>query len=202
MKRHDQVTGFILAGGGSSRMGRDKALLEIGGVALLVRTARLLEALVSGVTVIGPAERYAALGLRLAPDDDAGVGPLGGIATALRISGREWNLVVGCDLPYLSAEWLDWLIRHALGSRADAVVPETSRGLEPLCAMYRSRCAPTVIAAIARGVHKVTDGFAGVTMDRVTPAEWGAFDSEALFTNMNAPEDYEEARRRLEGKPA
>lgn len=167
-----------------------------------MRTARLLDPLVASVTVIGPPERYAALGLRIVPDDYTNVGPLSGIATALRISPAEWNLVVGCDLPYLSAEWLNWLIAHALNSRADAVVPETAKGLEPLCAMYRSRCAPTVAAAIANSVRKVTDGLATLMMERVTPAQWGAFDSDSLFTNMNAPEDYEEARHRLEGKPS
>lgn len=201
MKRYDQVPGFILAGGSSARMGRDKALLEIGGVPLLVRTARLLEPLVASVTVVGTPARYADLGLRAVPDDyPAGTGPLGGIATALRISTAEWNLVVGCDLPYLSAEWLDWLIARALGFRADAVVPETPQGLEPLCAMYRSRCAATLAAAIAQGVRKVTDGFAELSMVRITPADWGARGSAFLFTNMNAPQDYEEAKRRLEAE--
>ena len=77
MKHFEQVAGFILAGGQSSRMGCDKALLEIAGVPLLVRTARLLEPRVAGVTVIGPPERYAALGLRVVPDDRAGLGQIG-----------------------------------------------------------------------------------------------------------------------------
>ncbi len=201
MGRYDEVAGFILAGGASSRMGRDKALLEIGGVPLLVRTARLLEPLVAAVTVIGWAERYAALGLRVVPDDWAGVGPLGGMATALRISSSKWNLIVGCDLPYLNAEWLDWLIARALASKADAVVPETARGLEPLCAMYRKSCATPVAAAIATGTRKVTDGLAGLAVEKVTPSEWKAFPSGGvLFDNMNTPADYNEARRRLEGK--
>ena len=67
------MAGFILAGGASSRMGRNKALLEIGGVPLLVRTARLLEPLVAAVTVIGPLERYTALGLHVVPDDSPGM---------------------------------------------------------------------------------------------------------------------------------
>lgn len=201
MKRYDQVAGFILAGGSSTRMGRDKALLEIGGVPLLVRTARLLEPLAASVTVVGTPDRYAHLGLRVVPDDyPAGTGPLGGIATALRISTAEWNLVAGCDLPYLSEEWLDWLMARALASRADAIVPETPQGLEPLCAMYRSRCATTLAAAVAKGVRKVTDGFAGLAMERITPADWGARSSAFLFTNMNTPQDYKEAKRRLELK--
>ena len=201
MKRYDQVAGFILAGGASSRMGRDKALLEIGGVPLLVRSARLLEPLVAAVTVIGPPERYSALGLRVVPDDSAGLGPLAGLATALRISRTEWDLVVGCDLPYLSAAWLEWLIMRALDSPADALVPETSRGLEPLCAIYRARCAAKLTAALAAGVRKVTDAVAALAPERLTPAQWETIAAgETLFKNMNTPEDYAEARAKLEGR--
>ncbi len=203
MRRFNQLAGFILAGGQSSRMGRDKALLEIAGAPLLVRTARLLESRVAAVTVVGPPERYAALGLRIVPDDCAGVGPLGGLATALRISSSEWNLVVGCDLPYLTGEWLDWLIARALGSTADAVVPESERGLEPLCAIYRTRCARALEAGLDRGEHKVTDVVGALVLEKVTAAQWKAFDAGgALFKNMNTLADYEEARARLEGKAA
>ena len=203
MKHFEQVAGFILAGGQSSRMGCDKALLEIAGVPLLVRTARLLEPRVAGVTVVGPPERYAALGLRVVPDDRAGLGPLGGIATALRISSSEWNLVVGCDLPYLTGDWLDWLIGRAQASPADAVVPESERGLEPLCAIYRARCAPALAAALARGVRKASDAVAALAMEKVTVGQWRAFEAGgALFQNMNTPDDYQQARARLEGQAA
>ena len=184
-------------------MGRDKALLEFGGMPLLVRTARLLEPRVAAVAVIGPAERYAALGLRVVPDDRPGLGPLGGLATALRVSRSEWNLVVGCDLPYLTGMWLDWLIARALDSPADAVVPESERGLEPLCAMYRGSCAAVLADALARGVRKLTDAVAALAMEKITAAQWKALDSSgALFRNMNTCADYEEARARLEGKAA
>ena len=199
MKRCDQVAGFILAGGASSRMRRDKALLEIGGLPMLVRTANLLEPLVVSVTVIGPPERYRHLGLCVVPDDQPGLGPLGGLATALRISRSEWNLVVGCDLPDLTTDWLDWLIAHAMESRSDAVLPESARGLEPLCGVYRRRCSSAIAAAIARGERKVTDVVQVLALERVLEAEWGRFDpSGALFRNMNTPEDYVEARARLE----
>src|SRR2546425_4076850 len=171
MKRHDQVAGFILAGGVSSRMGRDKALLEISGVPLLVRPAGLIEPLVAAVTVIGSPERYASLGLRVIPDAVAGVGPLGGIATALRFSASAWNLILGCDLPYLTAKWLDWLMARALDSQADALLPGKPRGVEPLCAMYRTSCAPAIAQALAPGVRKMTDGLAGLVVQHVNEAE-------------------------------
>ena len=203
MRRFEQVAGFILAGGASSRMGRDKALLEIGGVPLLVRIARLLTPRVAAVKVIGPPERYAALGFPVVPDDRPGQGPLGGLLTALRTSSSEWNLVVGCDLPHLSGEWLEWLIARGLESPAEAVVPETERGLEPLCAMYRSSCAAALAAAFSQGERKLTEVVSRLTLEKITATQWKAFDPDrVLFKNMNTPADYEQARARLEGKTA
>jgi len=199
--KFQNVNAFILAGGCSSRMGSDKALLELAGQPLLLRAACLFEPLVVSVTVIGDPVRYASLGLVVVPDDVFALGPLGGIATALRITSAEWNLIVGCDLPYLTTKWLEFLISRALSSRADALLPDSERGPEPLCAMYHARCAPLVNSAIARGVRKVTDGLAGCVVEKIPPAEWKAFDSGGcLFKNMNSPADYAEARARLEAK--
>lgn len=201
MTKSDQVHAFILSGGSSSRIGADKALLELAGQPLLLRAARLLDPLVASVTVIGDPTRYASLGLAVVPDDMAGLGPLGGIATALRISAMPWNLVVACDLPYLTAAWLEFLVARALASRADALLPESDRGPEPLCAMYHARCAPAISAALERGVRKVTDGLAGLVIETLPPVAWKAFDSGGgLFKNMNSPDDYAEARARLEAK--
>jgi len=207
VSRFEYVAGFILAGGPSSRMGRDKALLEIAGVPLLARTARLLEPLVGSVTVVGSSSRYAALGLAVVDDDQPGQGPLGGMATALRISACDWNLVVACDLPYLNAPWLRYLIARAIRSGADALLPvsfdEVFERFEPLCAMYHRRCLPAMLTALERGVRKVTDGLRGppaAAIERVEPEEWKPFDSAGgLFKNMNTPADYQEALARLGG---
>src|SRR5271165_5171522 len=108
VKPNCRVAAFILAGGASSRMGRDKGLLELAGVPLVLRTAQLLEPLVAEVTVVGAGERYSALGLTTIDDQNGGegerAGPLAGIVTALRATRAPWNLILACDLPYLSAE--------------------------------------------------------------------------------------------------
>jgi molybdopterin-guanine dinucleotide biosynthesis protein A len=146
-------------------------------------------------------------GLRVIGDDFPGAGPLGGIATALRVSSAEWSLIVACDLPYLTREWLEFLIRRALRSDADAVVPMNERGAEPLCAMYRKRAEGAIRAALDRGTRKVTDGLADVRIEFIEPGEWKGFDSDGLlFKNMNSPADYEEAKAQLakvqfEGRP-
>ncbi|MGD0956196.1 MAG: molybdenum cofactor guanylyltransferase [Candidatus Acidiferrales bacterium] len=200
MNSVQRIAGFILAGGESSRMGRDKALLELGGVPLILRTARLVESVAGAPAVIGNPEAYRSLNLPVIGDDRPGAGPLGGIATALRASDAPWSLVVACDLPYLTRDWLDYLIARALASPADAVLPMNALGAEPLCAIYHKRCEPAIRRALERGTRKVTDGLKDVRVETIAPAEWKAFDSGGLlFKNMNSPEDYEEARTKLGG---
>ena len=206
VERYRQVAAFILAGGVSSRMGREKALLEFGGEPLIVRTARLIEPLVTGVTVIGPPERYAALGLHTIADRDlAGLAgkeavqtPLIGIATALNATSAPWNLILACDLPYLTAEWIDWLLARALDSGGQVVMPRTSGGLEPLAAVYRMECAAPIVAALKRGVRKVTDAMGELRIECLLEGDWKEIDPEYLvLRNMNAPSDYEEAKEWL-----
>jgi molybdopterin-guanine dinucleotide biosynthesis protein A len=203
VKRYSQVAGFILAGGASSRMGRDKGLLDFGGVPLILHTARLLEPIVAQVTIVGSPSKYAKLGLRAIADDARaqdgpdrpGRGPLAGIAAALTATHSRWNLIVACDLPYLSAKWLDWLLSRALRSRGEAVIPRTARGIEPLAGVYRRECGAAIAAALARGVRKVSDAIEELRVDLVYPREWRQIEpSELLLKNMNAPGDYEEAR--------
>jgi molybdenum cofactor guanylyltransferase len=192
------IAGFLLAGGQSSRMGRDKALLEFDGEPLLLRTARLIESAVGSAAVIADPKAYAALGVRAVADDFPGAGPLGAIATALRASQAPWNLVVACDLPYLKKEWLEHLIARALASRADVVAPMNERGPEPLCAVYHKSAESAIRAALARGTRKVIEALRALRVDSIEPAEWKAFDPDGmLFKNMNSPADYEEAAARL-----
>lgn len=194
-----QIAGFILAGGESRRMGRDKAALELNGVPMLVRAARLVEPVVGPPAVIGGSSGAASFGLTVIPDDWPGAGPLGGIATALRASKAAWNLIVACDLPYLTKAWLEFLVKRSQGSQAGAVMAMNTRGAEPLCAVYDKRCGAAIQAALKSGVRKVTDGLQNVLVEMIDPMEWKAFDSEGLlFKNMNTLEDYEEARRKLE----
>lgn len=202
MNSSEQIAGFILAGGESSRMGRDKAMLQLDGIPLVVRTARLVEfAVKCAPTVIGRPEIFKPLHLRAIQDDWPGAGPLGGIATALRASASDWNLIVACDLPYLTREWFEFLVGWALVSQADAVVPASDRGIEPLCAVYHKRCESAVWLALDRGTRKVTDCLAGVDVEQIAASEWKSYDSEGLLLkNMNSPEDYEEAKGKLEGR--
>jgi molybdopterin-guanine dinucleotide biosynthesis protein A len=198
------VDGFVLAGGRSSRMGREKALLEIGGEPLVLRAARLLDSVCGKTAIIGPPERYGGFGFPAVADDHPGLGPLGGIATALSRAAASWNLILACDLPYLSGEWLRFLIQRARVSHALVVLPESAAGPEPLCAAYHREGATAIRAAIARGERKVTRALDDLPVERILPGEIREFDPRGvLFQNLNAPEEYARAREDLEaGQPS
>ena len=123
-------------------------------------------------------------------------GPLAGISTALAATRLPWNLIVACDLPYLSSAWLEWLLSRAIRSRGQVVIPHTGRGLEPLAAVYQRECGAPIAAALARGARKVTDVIEELRMDVVYQREWHRLDPRALvLKNMNTPEDYDKARK-------
>jgi len=180
-------------------MGSPKGLLEIDGQPLVSRAYCLLAPLCSTVTVVGTPERFRHLGLVVIADERPDIGPLGGILTALSSSTADWNLVVACDLPYLTADWLRYLIRRAASSAARIVLPESTAGAEPLCALYHRVAAHAIRASIDRGVLKVTSALEGLPIERVTPSEIRAFDPRGvLFQNLNTPEEFERARAELE----
>jgi molybdenum cofactor guanylyltransferase len=207
-RRYSHVSAFILTGGASSRMGVPKGLLQFGGQPLIVRIARLVDPLVSSVTLVGPTEPYAPIGLRViadqqfgGPSEDRTVGPLAGIASALTVTQTEWNLILACDLPYLTSEWLDWLVARATVSSAEIIMPRTAGGPEPLAAVYRRECAQPIIEALERGTRKVTDAMEQFRMEFIAEKDWLHIDpSGRVLRNMNAPEDYEEARRWWEAR--
>lgn len=188
-------------------MGRVKGLLEIAGERMIVRTARTIEPLVADVTIVGSPELYAGIDLRAICDQDVRAGermesartPLVGVATALHATNLPWNLILACDLPYLTAEWVDWLLARAVASRSQIVMPRSSAGLEPLAAVYRRECAAPVLASIERGVRKVTDALAELQMEQIAESEWREHDLRGeVLKNMNTPHDFEEAKKILE----
>lgn len=176
--------GFVLAGGRSSRMGRDKALLRLNGETLLDRVAHLVGGVAGSVTVIGPPERYPGA-IR---DQIENCGPLGGVYTALAISQTDWNLIVACDMPELTVALLEDLFRSAESSHADVVVPyvppESVRGFDPLCAVYHRRCAAAARSALHRKIFKMHDFLLTLRLERLPVA-----DARAL-KNVNTPEEW------------
>ena len=178
------TAGFVLAGGRSSRMGRDKALLPLDGEPLVARIARRVAAAAGSVAIVGPADRYASLGFEVVPDRLPGAGPLGGIDTALALGRAKWNLVVACDLPAVAPAFLAALLERAQASHADCVMPRSDRP-EPLCAVYSLSAAIPIRAALSAGIRKVTQALTALSVD------WYEVDQPGILTNLNTPHDWE-----------
>ena len=202
------VLGYVLAGGASTRFGRDKALVKIDGKSMLLRMCELLRGLGGDVRVVVTPGKHADLNVTTLADRWPGEGPLGGIITALHATAEtdnagEWNLVVGCDMPFLTCEWLSYLVERALVSRAEVVVPRSANGLEPLCACWRSSGTETLQRAFDSGIRKVTEAMKQLSMEIIDESDWKRFDSAGrLFWNMNTAADYDEAKKLLEKERA
>jgi molybdopterin-guanine dinucleotide biosynthesis protein A len=201
------VLGYVLAGGGSTRFGRDKALVEIGGAPMLLRMASLLGDVAKEVNVIAAPHKYVALDVTSIADRWEGQGPLAGIVTALQttaeIGGAEWNLIIGCDMPFLTREWLTYLAERAQARSAEVVAPRSAQGLEPLCACWRTSAAAKLQQVFERGTRKITEAMKHLRLEVVDEADWKRFDKAGrLFWNMNTTADYDEARRILEAHRA
>jgi molybdopterin-guanine dinucleotide biosynthesis protein A len=198
------IRGYVLAGGTSRRFGRDKALVEFDGEPLITRLCRVLQAATSAsVRIIGAAEKYGQIGVECIADRWPGEGPLGGIITALETSKlpenkSSWSLIIGCDMPFLTTDWLQYIATRAQVSKAEIVAPESEHGLEPLCACWRTTAAAPLTRTFESGVRRVSDAMRQLPMELLDAIDWKRFDkSDRLFWNMNTPTDYEEAIRLL-----
>jgi molybdenum cofactor guanylyltransferase len=200
------ILGYVQAGGASTRFGRDKALVGFGGRTMLAQTTGLLASVCGEVIIVAAEGQYPDVLVPLLADRWPGQGPLGGILTALQSSalrGTEsiWNLIVSCDMPFLTRDWLEFLCQRAERSAAQVAVAESANGLEPLCACWKTNSMPSVQAAFDSGVRKVTDAMKRLPMEVLDVSVWRRFDTKGrLFWNMNTPADYEEAKRILEAR--
>lgn len=199
------VRAYVLAGGGSTRFGRDKALVEFGEEPLLLRIVKLAQSGTLAVAIIAGGQKYAELGreMEIVEDRWPGEGPLGGIITALQhAAGKDaacrWILILSCDMPFLSPEWLQYLVSRAFAARSDTqiILPHSTHGPEPLCACYRTDSASTLKNVFDTGIRKVTAALKQLPTEVLDESVWKRFDSAGrLFWNMNTPADFEEAQR-------
>jgi len=176
---------FVLVGGRSSRMGRDKARLPIQGRSLVEHVASQAHGVTDNITLVGEISRYANLGYPVIEDIFPGRGPLSGIHTALTQSGSEWNLILACDMPQVTAAFLDQLMARAEAGQASAVIPVGPDTVpQPLCAAYHRRCALEVARALEHGVQKVTEAFEAFDID------FWPVPHTYYFRNLNTPEEW------------
>jgi molybdopterin-guanine dinucleotide biosynthesis protein A len=188
------VTAFVLAGGKSSRMGSDKAFLELGGETLLSRALQAAGSVAGEVRIVGAPQKFAAFG-EVIEDVYRGQGPLGGIHAALSNSQTELNLVLAVDLPFVGREFLEFLLLRARESDAMITVPRAGGGLQPLCAAYRRGFAEVAERSLRAGNNKIDSLFATLETCVIEEDELArAGFSVEMFRNLNTPEELEKAR--------
>ena len=191
MASREDIQGFVLAGGKSSRMGQDKARLEIEGKPLVLRAAELLRPFVRTVTLLGLPDRYGNLGFPVLADQWPEQGPLAAVCTGLLNSNVEWNIFLACDLPRLSSKFIRLLAERIWTSQVDAVVPRTEDGWQPLCAAYHSRCRPLFVRALEENRRSMIGLFDEIRVETITPDEMAAAGLCAEeFANANTPDDW------------
>jgi molybdenum cofactor guanylyltransferase len=189
---------WILAGGRSSRMGTDKALLEIDGQPLVAHVADTVSKVCGPVAIVGDPGRYGDLALsmrlRVIPDSHAGQGPLAGIEAALSATNCEANLVVACDMPNLDPGILEELFAVQTAFAADCVVPQyADRKTEPICAVYRRRCHSPIQEALESGVRSVIEAHRFLEA-RGFALRYLPVTQSDRFANLNTPNDVERYR--------
>jgi FdhD protein len=188
------VTGVILAGGKSTRMGSDKALLPYRGGRFIEAVYRLFAGIFSEVILVtNTPDQYCFLTCRKVKDIHEGMGVLAGIHAGLYHSSCPAVFAVACDMPYL----VNGLIRH-MAFRADAdgvLIPESPDGLEPLHAVYGKGCLSAMESALLDGRRRIVSFFDRVNVSRIGPEEVALFDPDfRSFININTPADYYEMR--------
>lgn len=179
------VGAFLLAGGASSRMGRDKALLPFRGKPLLVHLAELLRSVSVDFHIVGPKARYESFAYPVLPDLRDNCGPMAAIETALTHSPHPWNFIVACDMPQLTADWLLTLREAALNSAAiDCVSSAVALDSpNPLAAIWNRTALPTVRNFLDAGDFRVRNLLSSIETKILIPPD------PQILANWNRPED-------------
>ncbi len=197
------VSGYVLAGGKSSRMGRDKALLELGGRPLVALAVEKLRAVCAEVRILSSRPELAEFA-PLVPDVHPGCGPLGGIEAALLDATCAWRLFLPVDMPFVRAEFLEEWRRQVLLVKSGRVALFTvgERPQPTLCLLHRE-VTPFVQQAVERGEFKLYPVLAGAARSLAAAREisfeevllTGTVPDGGMFANVNTPDEFAEAER-------
>lgn len=181
-----QITGIILAGGLSSRMGTDKAMLQINGKSLLEKSLELCKPICHDILISSNNPKHRKSGFSLIPDEIKNCGPLGGIYSCLKKSETDWNLVISVDSIFVTSDFITFLIFKT--GIVDAVVPFHKNGKEPLIALYHKNCLPAIQEKLDLKDFKMHHLLDALNTRFVDVDLWINKYPE-IFRNFNRPED-------------
>lgn len=193
------MDGAILAGGKSSRMGRPKPFVELGGRPLISWALEALRPVCREVFIVADqTEPFGRLGCPVVQDYLPDRGPMGGIYTALSFTPERQLFVAGCDSPFINPRLVSYLASKVKDH--EIVVPKLSDGFHPLLAVYTRDCLPRMYERLIAGRVGLIDFFQKARVQVVSDQEVGAVDPERIsFLNINTPQDLEIAEALLDG---
>jgi molybdopterin-guanine dinucleotide biosynthesis protein A len=186
----------IQAGGGSTRMGQNKALMSFLGQPLIARVIQRVRPLASEILITtNQPDEFAFLDLPCIPDKIIGLGALGGLYTALSASSAPLAGVVACDMPFVSPDLLAAERDLLLNENVDVVLPLLEHGYEPFHAVYRlETCLPAVKKAVEAGKRRAIAWLPDVKVHAMNEDEVRRYDPQLLaFKNVNTPEEFRQA---------
>lgn len=191
-EKKDPITGIILAGGKSSRMGFDKGLATVHGKKIIELVYEVLQQVTDKVIVIANTDSYNYLGLPVFEDIYKNKGPLAGIYTGLYHSETERNLIVACDMPFLSSKILKYILSNSEGKQI--VTPMVHGNMEPLCGFYKKEILEELKDLIEKQVLPVHDAVRCFN-NLELPVEDEELLNAGIFTNINRPGDLEKINK-------
>lgn len=175
------ITGIVLAGGKSSRMGTDKGLMRLNGKPMIQHVLDPMARICHRILVVSGNPMYGMFGFELVKDEAPDFGPVMGVLSGLRQSKTERNLVLSCDVPFITFDLLKQLV--LLSVDTDVVVASSEKGTHPLIAVYNRSCIPTFEKAIAEDEHRLR-----TVLDQLKVKEL-KIENEELIQNMNTQTD-------------
>ena len=191
------ITGVILAGGKSSRMGQNKALMLLGGKRLVDRVVEVMRSVFDDLLMVtNTPDVYADLGVPMMRDVWPEKGSLGGVYSAIYHVATPYCLVVACDMPFLRTAVLRYLITQM--ADYDVVVPDVLGELQTLHAIYSKACLQPIERCLEMNRLRIVGFFPEVRVRTITASELEPYDPALLaFQNLNTPEEFQAAEQRL-----
>jgi molybdopterin-guanine dinucleotide biosynthesis protein A len=193
------TTGIILAGGKSSRMGAEKGLQELCGKPLINYAISVLSEMCSAIFISSSSRAYESFGYEVIADEFPGIGPMGGIYSALKQSKTEKNLVLSCDLPFVSKELFAFILDKSSGYQV-AVPWQGNQHYEPLCGFYSLSVLNQIYTFIHNGNYKLPDLFMGIRINKLSINSELPFYHKDMFLNINSKHDLEIAEKLMNSR--
>lgn len=189
MIKDQKITGFILAGGKSSRMGEDKGLIQVNGKAMIQNPIQVLQDICDEVIIVSNNSTYRQFGLNVIEDEVKDQGPLAGICTALSYSTTQLNIIVTCDSPFVNKG----LIQHLLiENEADVILPIYQERLFPLTGIYKKNALVELNKQLIAKNLKVREAIKPLHVKQIEITKESPFYSKNLFVNLNSKKDLQE----------